>query len=247
MFSPAWLFTTFLVFLAIMLTIRLGFWQLDRLDQKEKFNSHVRLVQSMPELDFSGKMDGIDLTELEYRSASATGYYDFEHQIVIRNQVWVQPWGNEIGYTLLTPLIMPNGQVVLVHRGWIPLDYDTPASWRDFDQTGYVSLQGVIRLPSEKGEMGGGVPDPTLSPGQNGLSFWNYVNIDRIQQQLPYKVLPVYIQQAPIASEDSLPYRSIPDLELSDGAHLGYALQWFFYALLLIFGYPYYIQKHSAD
>lgn len=244
MFSPSWLLTTGLVFLGVLLTIRLGFWQLDRMDQKEEFNSHILSVQSMPELDLSGELNGIDLTTLEYRNATATGYFDFEHQVAVRNQVWTQPWGNEIGFTLLTPLIMENGKGVLVQRGWIPLVNDSPDSWRTFDQTVDDSIHGIIRLSLEKGEMGGGVPDPTLSPGQSGLFFWNYINIDRIQQQLPYQVLPVYIQQAPESNENELPYKSIPTLELTDGAHLGYALQWFFYALLLIVGYPYYIQKH---
>jgi surfeit locus 1 family protein len=181
---------------------------------------------------------------MEYRPAIATGYFDFENQVVIRNQVWIQSWGNEIGYSLLTPLLLQNGQAVLVQRGWIPLTYDTPLSWRNFDQPGEVSIQGIIRLPLEKGEMGGGVPDPTLIPGQDGLFFWNYTNLKRIQQQLPYEILPIYIQQAPVTEEEILPYRSIPRLELTDGAHLGYALQWFFYALLLIFGYPIFIRKH---
>jgi surfeit locus 1 family protein len=243
-FSPTWLFTTCLVFLAILLTIRLGFWQLDRLDQEKKFNSHILSVQAMDDLNLSENFDETTLTDMEYRPANATGYFDFDNQIVIRNQVWIQSWGNEIGFSLLTPLLLHNGQAVLVQRGWIPLTFDTPLSWRNFDQPGDVSVQGIIRLPLEKGEMGGGVPDPTLIPGQDGLFFWNYVNIKRIQKQLPYEILPIYIQQVPVTEEEILPYRSIPILELRDGGHLGYALQWFFYALLLLFGYPMFIRKH---
>jgi len=184
------------------------------------------------------------LTDMEYRSVTATGFFDLEKQVVIRNQVWVQSWGNEIGYTLLTPLLLPNGQAVMVQRGWIPLTYDNSLSWHDFDQPGEVTVHGIIRLPLEKGEMGGGIPDPTLTPGQEGLSFWNYVNLKRIQQQLSYEILPIYIQQAPVTDEETLPYKSIPAMELTDGAHLGYALQWFFYSLILLFGYPIFICKH---
>jgi surfeit locus 1 family protein len=244
MFSRAWLLTTCLVFLAVLLTIRLGFWQLDRLEQKKTFNSHIISVQAMPDLNLTENIDGINLSEMEYRPAIATGHFDFDNQVVIRNQVWVQSWGNEIGYTLLTPLLMQNGQAILVQRGWIPLNYDTPLSWRSFDQSGEILIKGIIRLPLEKGEMGGGVPDPTLISGQAGLFFWNNLNITRIQQQLPFDILPVYIQQGPVLENEDLPYKSIPVLELTDGAHLGYALQWFFYALLLLFGYPYFIRKY---
>ncbi len=247
LFSPAWIWTTCLVFLAILLTIRLGFWQLDRLDQNNTFNSHILSVQAMPDLNLTEDITRINLNEMEYRSAIALGHYDFDNQVVIRNQVWVQSWGNEIGYTILTPLLMQNGQAVLVQRGWVPLSYDTPTSLRSFDKSGEVLIKGIIRLPLEKGEMGGGVPDPTLFPGQEGLFFWNNVNIKRIQQQIPYDILPIYIQQAPTPDNEILPYQSIPKLELTDEAHLGYAIQWFFYALLLLFGYPFFIQKHREN
>jgi len=246
-FSPAWLFTTCLVFLAILLTIRLGFWQLDRLDQNNTFNSHILSVQAMPDLNLSEEIKGINLTDLEYRTVIATGIFDFNNQVVIRNQVWAQSWGNEIGYTIITPLLMQNGHAVLVQRGWVPLSFNTPLSLRSFDQSGDVFVNGIIRLPLEKGEMGGGVPDPTLAPGQEGLFFWNNVNIKRIQQQIPYDILPVYVQQAPVKDNGTLPYKSIPILELTDEAHLGYAIQWFFYAILLLFGYPYFIRKHRDN
>jgi surfeit locus 1 family protein len=180
---------------------------------------------------------------MEYRRVKVAGTYDFEHQIAIRNQVWTQSWGNDIGYALLTPLRLSNGAAVLVQRGWIPAEDNTPVSWRQFDEPGTVVVEGIIRLPREKGEMGGGIPDPTLVPGQSRLDFWNFINIGRIQQQVPYPLLGVYIQQAPDGAQASLPYRSLPEVDLSEGAHLGYALQWFFYAGLLFFGYPVFLKK----
>ena len=133
----------------------------------------------------------------------------------------------------------------MVNRGWIPAKYNTPASWREFDEPGPVTVEGIIRLPMQKGEMGGGVPDPTLSPGQHGLDLWNFVNINRLQEQNPYPLHNVYIQQAPKAGNASLPYPSSPELDLSGGSHLGYALQWFFFASLLLFGYPFYLKKQA--
>jgi surfeit locus 1 family protein len=145
----------------------------------------------------------------------------------------------------LTPLILSSGTAVLVERGWIPADYQSPASWRQFDEAGIVTVEGIIRLPRAKGEMGGGIADPTLAPGQASLDFWNFVNIERIQEQISYPLVSVYIQQAPAASQDSLPYRSLPEIEISEGAHLGYALQWFFFTSLLFFGYPTFLKKFS--
>ncbi len=247
MFSRTWLVTTLLVFAGMIFTIRLGFWQLDRLEQRRELNAHLAAMQVAPVLSLNQESISEDLTEMEYRQVKAVGTYDFEHQVAIRNQVWVQSWGNEPGYALLTPLLLSNGTAVLVERGWIPAEYQAPASWRQFDEPGQVTVEGIIRLPRAKGEMGGGVPDPTLAPGQTRLDFWNFVNLERIQEQMPYPLLNVYIQQAPNPSQSSLPYRSLPEIEISDGAHLGYALQWFFFASLLFFGYPVYLKKFSRQ
>ncbi len=55
-----------------------------------------------------------ELEEMEYRTVRVTGRYDYEHQVAIRNQFWTQEWGIESGYALLTPLILENGQAILV-------------------------------------------------------------------------------------------------------------------------------------
>ena len=246
MFSRRWWWTTLLVFLGIVLTIRLGIWQIDRDFQKRSQNNHLRSMQAMPVLELSTLGPQEELEEMEYRPVRVTGRYDFEHQVAIRNQFWTQEWGIESGYALITPLILENGQAILVERGWIPAKYDTPASWRQFDEPGQITIEGVIRLGMQKGEMGGGVPDPTLSPGQQGLDLWNFVNIDRLQDQIPYPLHNVYIQQAAEVGKTSLPYPSSPELDLRGSTHLGYALQWFFFASLLLFGYPVFL-KIQAD
>jgi surfeit locus 1 family protein len=245
MFSRRWWWTTMLVLGGIALTIRLGFWQLDRQAQRHTFISHVQIVQTMPLLDLNRDPLPSDLTEMEYRQVRASGVYDFEHQVALRNQVWTQSWGDESGYALLTPLILPDGQAMLVERGWIPSQYNTPASWRQLDETGTVTVEGILRLPMVKGEMGGGVPDPTLAPGETRLDFWNFVNLARLQQQMLYPIFNVYIQQAPGINPEALPYRWLSQPDLNPGTHIGYAIQWFFYASLLFFGYPVWLKKQA--
>jgi surfeit locus 1 family protein len=241
-FSRRWWWTTLLVLAAMGVLVRLGFWQLDRLAQRQVLNTHVKAVQAAPVLVISDNIPAVDLTQMEYGAVKAIGRFDYDHQVAIRNQVWTQSWGDENGYALLTPLVLPNGQAVWVERGWIPAQYNTPDSWRQFDEPGAAPVEGLIRLPLKKGEMGGGVPDPTLAPGQARLDFWNYVNIERLRQQVPYPLLPVYIQQTVADSPTPLPYRLLPKLDLNDGPHLGFAMMWFFYAILLCVGYPFYLK-----
>lgn len=246
-FSRRWWWTTLLVIVAAVVMVSLGLWQIDRYRQRHAFVTQVRAMQEAPPLVLGGRTAvPTDLIDMEYRVVKATGAYDFEHQVAIRNQVWTQSWGDEMGYALLTPLVFEDGAVVLVERGWIPSKYATPASWREFDEPGSVTVEGLLRLPASKGEMGG-LRDPTLTPGQERLDFWVFVNIDRLQEQMPYPLLPVYIECTPDDTQTLPPYCAGPVLDLSEGTNLGYAGQWFLYTALLLFGYPIYLRKREAE
>jgi surfeit locus 1 family protein len=246
-FSRRWWWTTVLMLFAVGVMIRLGFWQLDRMASQEAFNEHVRLMQSAEPLDLNRVADPAGLPGMEYRAAHASGRYDFGHQVALRNQYWGDPDGTAVfGYHLLTPLVLEDGRAVLVDRGWIPGEYAAPASWTRFDENPQAAVSGILRLPLLEGEMGGGVPDPTAVPSAGGLDIWNYIDPARLEQQMPYTLLPVYLQQAPAGDAEVLPYKALPVLDLSEGTHLGYALQWYFYACLVFFGYPVYLRRQTG-
>jgi len=242
MFSRQWLLATLLVLAGGALCVRLGIWQLDRLEQRRSFNTHVEAMWEAEPLTLTGQPMQ-DLTTQEYRAVQISGTYDFERQIVLRNRYFQ----SQYGYDLLTPLLLDDGTAVLVERGWIPADgNDSPADWRQYDQPGRVAIEGQIRLGQAKPDFGG-VPDPTLAPGQTSLDYWNIVNLERIQQQMPYALLPVFVQPAtdPQDVEPPIPFQ--PEIELSEGPHLGYAGQWFTFAAILVLGYPFYLRKQLKE
>jgi surfeit locus 1 family protein len=245
MFSRRWFWKTIIVLVATTVMIRLGIWQLERMDQRKESNAHVADMLSAPKLFLSEGILIEDLMDMEYRSVQAVGTYDFENQVAIRNQVWTQSWGDELGFALLTPLMLDENIAVLVERGWVPPEFNTPDSWRRFDEAGQITVTGIVRLPRKEGDMGGGVPDPTLSPGQERLEFWNFVNIERIDRQMPISLLPVYIQQAPDGVDDVLPFNILPVLDLTPGTHLGFALQWFTFATIVFLGYPFFLRNQK--
>jgi surfeit locus 1 family protein len=180
-----------------------------------------------------------NLKAMEYRAVSVSGAYDYENQVVLRNQYFQ----GEFGYHLLTPLLLDDGSAVLVDRGWIPADGGSaPAGWRRYDQPGRVELQGQIRLGQARPAFGG-VPDPALAAGQAKLEFWNIVNLEQISRQVPYPLLDVYLQPEVDPADVTPPIPYQPQLELSEGPHLGYAVQWFTFACILVLGYPFYLRK----
>ncbi len=243
LFGRKWLLATLLVLVGTAVCIRLGIWQLDRLEQRQAFNAHYLQVIALPPLDLNGA-GGEDLAGMEYRRVTVTGRYDFEHQVALRNRYYKTDNANQPGVHLVTPLILQDGTAVLVERGWIPsAGNPSPEDWRTYDQPGEVTVQGILRLGQAAPEVGG-VPDPTLMPGQTGLDYWNLINVERIATQLPYPVLPAYVQPDPQArSEPPYPYQ--PEIEISEGPHMGYALQWFTFATILFIGYPFYVRKQN--
>lgn len=242
MFSRRWIIATILVVIAMGVMIRLGIWQLDRLEGRRAFNARVLAQTSQPPLILDGQPVAGDLSAMEYRQVSVTGEYDHAHQITLRNQYW----GNEWGVHLVTPLHISGSQeTILVDRGWIPAEDYQSGDWSQFDEPGIQEVTGIIRAAQSKADYGKR-SDPTPVPGGAMLQSWNFVNIAAIQQQIPYSILPAYIQQAPDASWTSLPYRTQPDIEISEGPHLGYAIQWFTFAAVLGLGYPFFIRRQEA-
>ena len=75
---------------------------------------------------------------------------------------------------------------------------------------------------------------------------WYRVDIAAIQAQMPYKLLPIYVLQAP-ANNGELPFRRERVIDLSEGSHFGYALQWFTFSLGLGIAYVVYVRKNIKD
>jgi surfeit locus 1 family protein len=239
-FSRKWILTTLLVFLGAGVCVRLGIWQLDRLEQRRAFNAHYLSMLELPSLDLNA--DPIsDLVSMEYRAVIVRGTYDFANQAALLN------YYNEgvYGYHLLTPLLLSDGRAILVDRGWVPAEGSgTPEGWSRFDEAAQAEVQGVMRLGVAKTPFGGRA-DPTLAPGQTRLDFWNFVNLERLAAQIPYPILPVYIQPNPDANDDDPPIPFQPEIELTEGPHFGYALQWFTFAAILLIGYPFYLRRQE--
>ncbi len=236
--TPRWIVTTLLVLAAAGVMVRLGIWQLDRLAQRKALNASTLAVLNAPALNLNRDFSDPNLESMKYRSVVVTGHYDLSQQVGLRNQVW----NGQIGADLLTPLkIDGTDQVVLINRGWIPFaDASSPQNWGKYDETGTVTVRGMI-LPSQARPVFGSVVDPTLAPGQTRLDLWNTVNVERIASQANLTMLPVYIQEAPVAGRAAPPQPSLPAVDLTDGPHLNYAIQWFSFAAILLAGYPFFV------
>ncbi len=241
-FNRRWWWKTLLVLLAMGVMVRLGLWQLDRLEQRRAANATLlaRLEAAVI------PVDGVTLPgtpeELADRRAVVTGTYDYGRQILIKNRFYQE----QPGYWVVTPLrIQGSEQAILVVRGWIPLDLADPSRWPEFQEgtdEALQTLEGYLQ-PGQKPPPGAQSEVPETFQRE-----WFRLDIAAIQTQMPYPLLPVYFQAAaePGRSFQALPVRlPAPAMELSEGNHLSYALQWFSFALIaaLVYGALVYQQE----
>jgi surfeit locus 1 family protein len=238
MISLKWLFTTLLVFVGTAVCVRLGIWQLDRLEGRRAFNQQVESMWAAAPLDLNLETPN-DISSMEWRAVTVTGEYDFENQVAMRNQ-----YNDGIyGFHLITPLLY-NGKAVLVNRGWIPAESDSsPEDWRAYDETGQVTVTGQIRLGQGKPAFGG-VADALPMDGSS-LAVWNNLDVEKMSGQFPYPILAIFIQPNVQKGDAEPPIPYQPEIELTEGSHFGYALQWFTFATILFLGYPFYLRKQD--
>jgi len=239
MFGRRWIFTTLLALAAVGVMARLGIWQLDRLSQRRDFNARVEAQIDQDVMILDGEIAQMDLYDMEYRLVEVRGEYDHGVEVVLLNR----DWRGNLGVDIITPLRIANSDMyVLVDRGWVPQEHYRDSKLEQYHLSGEVLVRGYLRR-AESEPTFGGVPDATLAPGQPRLEQWNVVNVERIARENGLDTLPLYIQELGIETDAEPPIPSELSLDLTEGPHMGYALQWFTFAAILLIGYPYYVQK----
>lgn len=236
LFSRRWWWVTLLVVLGIAVMIRLSVWQVDRLQQRRAANELLRQQLAAPSLSLNEvDLQTTDLTAMPDRRVVAAGEFDFTQQILLK----VQNYRGLAGAHLVAPLRLEGQDVaVLVDRGWIPEAQSQPSLWPQFDEPGRTMIEGTI----QRTETARGV-EPPAEPQQE----WFRIDVEAIERQLPYELLPIYVLQLPSAEFDqALPYRDPPQVDLSEGSHLSYAIQWAVFALMLGVGYVVFVHRQET-
>lgn len=244
LFSRRWILATLLALVASGVMARLGIWQLDRLAARRLFNERALEWAGGPVLIMEVQAMSLDLYNMEYRPVEISGQYVLEDQVALKNQ----QNGTQLGVALMTPVLIEDAsEAILVLRGWIPQADAGRESWSRYDLPGVSGGKGVLRRSQPQADFGNLV-DPTLAPGELRLDLWYSANVERIAEQSSVPLRPdVYVQLLPgEAQQGVLPAPQPLDLEISEGPHMGYALQWFSFALILLLGYPVYVTRDES-
>lgn len=234
--QPKWIVATVFVVVVAAVFIRLGFWQLDRLERRQMSNQigEERIeAEAVSLADLIAEAGG-DVETLEFRRVFVNGTYDLSGEVLIRSQVHL----GQAGFHVITPLVADDGWAVLVNRGWVPLTMDNPPVEARPD-TGRQRVEGWIQLAQARPALG-----PEDLPGDQVI--FNRVDIGRLGEQMAHDVASVYIV-AINEEENDLPAPvDLPDFD-DDGPHLGYAIQWFGFAAVAVIGFIFLLRRKGVS
>ncbi len=236
-FSRKWIIRHLLVLVVVVVLVNLGFWQLRRLAEKRAYNAGIVAALAQPPVTLTG--DETDAAALHFRRVRVTGEFDNAQSMVLRNR----SLDGRPGVHLLVPLRIKGSEAaVLVNRGWLPREQASPESRAVYALTGETTVEGIAYRSQTRPD--GLAPVDRLPDGADRLDAWFRVDIDQIQGQVPYPLLPVYVVQSGEAADSaaSLP-RPVGQVELDEGPHLSYAVQWFLFAGVLVVIYAVFIHQ----
>lgn len=208
---------------ALPLFVSLGVWQLHRADEKKELIALQQ--QRMQDQPLTLRAEEPSLEGIRYRRVIVSGEYDVDHQFLLDNQIHRQ----SPGYHVLTPLrIAGTEAAVLVNRGWIPLGSNRSELPKLDIRQPTVRIAGTAERFPDVGLRLEGAEIPT--PGWPAVV--QVVDPARIGERLGYAVLPYQILADETAGEGYV--RAWKENRPDPGKNLGYALQWFLFALVAL-------------
>jgi surfeit locus 1 family protein len=232
---PRWLLSHLFVVVLVVTMVNLGLWQLRRLDEKRDRNALIEARSEQPVTPVGELLDPVDdhaaVEAVRHRTVTATGTYDDDETVAVRNRTQ----DGVAGAWLVTPLRLEGGERVGVIRGFVGMAAD--GSVVDAQPpAGEVTVTGLVVDPDG---LDGTAPrdvDPLLAAGDGILPA--LVRADESDPPEPNAADPTRPEPASI-----LP---VPPPELSEGPHLGYAVQWFIFSAIAVIGYPLVLRRVVA-
>lgn len=216
--------------LMLPVLISLGFWQLQRAEEKRNIQESWEKQQALPPVPLE---ELGDTSNSLYRRVSLTGHFVPQRYWLLENRVL----NGQVGYEILMPFRLTagadnSGPLIVVNRGWVPAgDYRT-------DVPQVTTPSGEVRISGS-----------LITPGHNRLIQDPPADVASWPARVLQADLEVLAAQLKAAGVSQPFYQHVLQIEpASPGAfttnwqpintspskHTGYAVQWFTMAFALV-------------
>jgi surfeit locus 1 family protein len=213
---------------AVVLTVNLGRWQLDRAAQKLALSAAISDRAAQPPLpDLQWMAQAANTTTL-YRHVQLQGHWLANSTVYLNNRQMQA----RVGFYVFSAFQPIGSQaVVMVQRGWVPRNFESRTTLPAVPTPeGEIRIDGHLAPP----------PSKLYEPGEPSVGTIRQ-NLDLVQfgHQIGQPVLSAWtVVQTGAASEGLL--RDWPEINLGVDTHYGYAVQWFALALLIVLLYAWF-------
>lgn len=189
----------------------LGFWQLERLIQKQHRLASIAQKQSNGSVSLLTALTNDDPRDI---AVTFDGEPDTTHLVFLDNQIQ----DKRVGYDVIVP-VRTNAGWVLVNYGWVSApDMQRTLPTIKIDK-GLLSFRGIVSVPGKN-------PLITETNTQSLVfpALVQQIDFTDLSQRLNRDLLPYVIQ---LTTDDVAFVRDFRPVVMSPEKHLGYAVQWF--------------------
>jgi surfeit locus 1 family protein len=208
----------FIIFFTLF--IKLGFWQLDRADQKKIINMSFVERQNQPPIQLNKETIQMPIKDIIWHNVTLSGEFLNDKNIILDNQIREE----KAGFLIYTPFkILDSNRIILINRGWHPLTN----SRKDIPDIPNIkemqTIEGEISQMPSSGISLGKVVTEKLDESSFRLQKMDYEVLSTLisKDLMGYEVkLRKTIFDKTYITDEGMP---VPDSD----KNYGYAFQWF--------------------
>lgn len=226
--TPGWVITAVVVvvFAYTAFTV-LAPWQLGKNEATSERNQRIEQAfdtDPVPATDLLGP-GGTVSPELEWRRVTLNGRYLPKDEVLLR----LRPVDHQPAIQGLVPFESTDGNMLLVNRGWLPVEADSLPQIPDAPE-GEVMISGYLRRTEDPPER-----EPVTEQNHTQV---HGISTDQISELTGIPLSKDYIQLA-----DGSPgqLNAIPLPKLDAGPYLSYGVQWIAFGIMAPLGLGYFI------
>jgi surfeit locus 1 family protein len=211
---------------AFVILVSLGTWQGERLQWKEALIAEIGARSTavpVPLADVEAREKAGN--DIDYVRTTATGRFEHGHE-----QYFFATNDGNVGYHVYAPLMLADGRVLFVNRGFVPEALKDAAKRSQGQLTGTVTITGLARARlTEKPSWV--VPD---NEAYRQIYFWKDLDEMAAQAKVaPGKLLPFFLDADATPNPGGWPKGGVTQIDLPNN-HLSYAVTWYGLAAVLL-------------
>jgi surfeit locus 1 family protein len=204
----------------------LGTWQVQRLHWKESLLQEITDRHALPPVSLEDILTRVAKGEaVDYRPVTVTGTFDHA-----KERYFLATLNGDPGYHVYTPMTLPDGRILFVNRGFVPMEKADPATRQSGNPQATVTIMGLARdrLAAKPSSL---VPDNDLA---KNIFFWK--DLDAMAKSTGYDpslVLPLFVDADATPNPGGFPVGAVTIFDLPNN-HLQYAVTWYGLAAALV-------------